>query len=132
MDKILDLSIYEEDTLDIKTPKGNMIHVKKPTEELAIKLLSYQSKVEKMNDKDLEKQENVKKLTDMLKDLVKSILSNNKDDVKITDEWLKIEDINYSMKIAILSSYTKYMSEMTSNPNFNAPQSQGRKKKAVK
>lgn len=132
MSKILDLGIYEEETLDIKTPKGAIVHVKKPTEELAIKLLSYQTKATKMSEKDLEKQENIEKLMDMLKDLTKSILDNNKDDVRITDEWLKGEDINYSMEIAIMNAYTEFMSEITSNPNSKSPQSQGKTKKVGK
>jgi hypothetical protein len=129
---ILDLSIYEENTLDIKTPKGDIIHVKKPTEELAIKLISYQSKTAEMNENDIKNEKVILEIMSMLKDLVKAILSNNKDNIKITDEWLKEEGINYAMEIAILNAFTEFMSEITSNPNFKSPQSQHKKKKVGK
>lgn len=117
MSKILDLSIYEEDTLDIKTPKGNTIHVKKPTEELSIKLISYEVKAARMKEEDIKDENDIKKLMNMPKDLAKDILNNNTDDIEITDEWLKENNINYDMKIAILSNFMEFMSEITSNPN---------------
>lgn len=129
MSKILDLSIYEEDTLDIKTIKGNTIRVKKPTEELAIKLISYQTQASNMNEKDLKDNKNIKKLIDMLKDLIKSILNNNKDEIIIDDKYLKENDINYAMELAIMNAYTEFMSEITSNPNLKSPQKHTRKKK---
>ncbi|KHD34421.1 hypothetical protein NL50_17235 [Clostridium acetobutylicum] len=132
MSEILDLSIYEEDTLDIKTPKGNVLHVKKPTEELAIKFIGYQTKAAGMSEDDIKDEETITKLMNMLKNLVKSILNNNKDNIEITDEWLKENDINYAMEIAILNAFTKFMSEITSNPNCSAPQNQARKKKVGK
>lgn len=130
--EILDLGIYEDETLDIKTPKGDILHVKKPTEELAIKLLSCQTKVAGINEEDLKDGKDIKKLMDMLKDLVKTILSNNKDGINITDEWLKGEGINYSMEIAIMNAYTEFMSEITSNPNLKSPRSQSKREKVGK
>lgn len=128
MNKILDLSIYEEDTIDVKMPKGDVLKVKKPTEELAIKLLSYQSKVADMKEEDLKNDENIKKLMGMLKDLIKDILSNNKDKIEIDDKYLKDNDVNYSMEIAIMNAYTEFMSEITSNPNLKSPQKTRKKK----
>ncbi|SMC17189.1 hypothetical protein SAMN02745134_00251 [Clostridium acidisoli DSM 12555] len=132
MSKILDLSIYEEDTLDIKTPKGNTIRVKKPTEEISIKLISYQSKAQKITESDLADETNIINLMNMLKDLTKSILSNNKDQIEINDEYLKENDINYSMELAIMGAYTEFMSEVVSDPNSKSPQTRTIKKKVGK
>lgn len=39
MNKILDLSVFSEDTLDITMPDGFLLHVKKPTQSIVISMM---------------------------------------------------------------------------------------------
>ncbi|MDT8717823.1 hypothetical protein IAI10_14235 [Clostridium sp. 19966] len=128
MSKILDLSLFQEETLNITTPKGEVIHVKKPTEELAIKLISYQYKAQEIEKKEQYEKEDLNQLMEFLRTLAKDILSHNKDGISVDDNYLKENEIHYGMWVAILEAYTEFMSEVTSDPNSKSPQSRSKRK----
>ncbi|MBV4438586.1 hypothetical protein [Clostridium tyrobutyricum] len=121
MNKILDLNVFVQETLDIKTQEGNTVHVKKPSEELAIKLLSYESKAKELSNAN-NATEDLKKLMDFVKSLTKEILSFNTDGVDINDEYLKENNIDYTQQVAILNVYTGFMYEISEDPNYKSPQ----------
>lgn len=128
MSKLIDLSVFEEETLDIKTTKGNVINIKKPTKELAIKMISYQFKIQQLGNRKDYTEEELLKLMNHLEDLTIEILNNNKGNIAIDKEFIKNNDINYNMQTAILQGYTDFMNEIIENPNSKSPQSKGKKK----
>lgn len=132
MNKILDLSIYEEETLDITTPKKNIIHVKKPTEELAIKLISYQTKVQEIQGKENDDEKDIKELMDFLRNLTADILSYNTDGIHVDETYMKENNIYYSLQVVIINTYSAWMNEIVSDPNSKSPQNRGARRKAIK
>lgn len=130
MSRILDLGLFQEETLDIKTVIGDTINVKKPTEELAIKLISYQFKMKEFTDKESSDytEEDLTKLMKYIEELTMDILNHNKNKLEVTKEFIKENEINYSMQVAILNAYTEFMNEIAADPNSKSPQSQVKKK----
>jgi hypothetical protein len=132
MSRILDLSIYEEETLDITTPKKNILHVKKPTEELAIKILSYQSKAQEIQNKENANKEDLEELIKLLKNVTGEILSYNTDGIDVDEKYMKENNIRYNLQMVILNNYTSWMNEVASDPNSKSPQNRGARRKAIK
>lgn len=124
MNRILDLSIYEEETLDITTPKMNILHVKKPTEELAIKLISYQTKAQEIQGKENADEKDIKELMDFLRKLTGDILSYNTDGIIVDEAYMKENNIYYSLQVVILNTYSSWMNEIINDPNSKSPQNQ--------
>lgn len=108
MSKILDLSIFAEETFDIKFSETDILHVKKPSEDIAIKILAH---VNIKND-NITPQE----MLAITRDMTLTILKHNKDDREFNDEFVK-EKLPLSMQIAIIKGYTQFMTELESNPN---------------
>ena len=107
MSKVLDLSVFQEETFDIKFAEDDILHVKKPSEDLAIKLLAH------VNIKgDIEPQEMLK----ITRDMTLSILNHNKDDRKFDNKFVK-DKLPLNMQIAIIKGYTNFMVELENNPN---------------
>lgn len=123
MSKILDLNVFEQETLDIKTQKDNTIHVKKPSEELALKLYSYEHKAKEISKADNANEEDLKNLLGFVKTLVKEILSFNTDGIDVDDQYLKENNIDYTQQVAILNVYTGFVYEISEDPNSKSPQS---------
>lgn len=107
MGKMLDLSVFKEETFDIKFNEDDILHVKKPSEDLAIKILAH------VNIKgDIEPQEMLK----ITRDMTLSILNHNKDNRKFDNKFVK-EKLPLNYQIAIIKSYTEFMTELENNPN---------------
>lgn len=103
--RVLDLSVFEEETLEVKFKDGS-IHIKKPTESLAIKLLSW------VNIKD---SEDPQVFLDALRDMTKSILNHNTEGIIYTDE--QVDKLGIKLKIAICHEFKNFITELESNPN---------------
>lgn len=131
MGRVLDLSIYSEETLDITTPKKNILHVKKPTEELAIKIIQYQSKAKELSEKQDASLEDAQDAVTFLRNLTVEILNYNTDGITVNEQYLKENNIFYALQMAILSTYTSWMSEVISDPNSKSPQSQVGKEEVI-
>ena len=103
--KILDLSVYAEQTLDITFPDETILHVKKPTQAIVIAMMN----LAQLN------QENQASLLEGLVEICAAILDNNKEGKSITPEWVANE-LDIVMISAIVKGYTQFTEELQSNP----------------
>lgn len=108
MGKMLDLSVFEEETFDIKFSDDDIVHVKKPTEAIAIKILAHVNiKTDNMNADEMLK---------TTREMTLTILNNNNDDKKYDNKFVK-EKLPLSLQLAIIKGYTEFMTELEQNPN---------------
>lgn len=107
MANILDLSVFKEQTLDIKLLDGTQINIKKPNQEFMIKLLGFKEESSKRSN-------SVDSL-ELIKDLVLDVLNFNKNGRKFTAE--DIADYDLVIQQAIIKAYTNFINEVMGNPN---------------
>lgn len=103
--RVLDLSVFEEETLEVKFRDGS-IHIKKPTESLAIKLLAW-VEVKDSDDPQV--------MINALKDMTKSILNHNTEGITYIDE--QVEGLGIKLQMAICHAFKDFMTELEQNPN---------------
>lgn len=105
MAKILDLSVYNDETLDITMLDGSVLHVKKPTQALVIQMVEL-----------AELQENKpEKVLNGLVDLCTNILNNNKDGISFAADDVK-NQFDIVLISAIVKAYSEFTKELQSNP----------------
>ncbi|MDR1205687.1 MAG: hypothetical protein LBL26_09455 [Peptococcaceae bacterium] len=123
MGKMIDLSIFEEDTLDIKLPglagdfdhAGEVIHVRKPRERMVLRLNQFVA-LEKEQGPGAEE-------TDQARwDLALDILNDNKDGIVFDRTWMQ-ENLSWGAQILTVKSYYQFTLDLESNPNFTSPSS---------
>lgn len=107
MSKVLDLSIFGKQTLDIKLPEGDILHLSKPTQEMVISVIDYQSMPEGAD---------AKLIMDRLNNMTRVILNTNDDEKTIGKKYVK-ENLNTAMKVAILQAYAAWIEEVQADPN---------------
>lgn len=108
MSKTIDLSMFQNETIDYKFSEDLIIKCKKPDEELAIKILAHAE----IKEEDITATEMIAALNDLTKD----ILNHNIDNKIIEDNFVKA--LPFDLKIYILQSYTQEMYTKTEqNPN---------------
>lgn len=103
--KVLDLSVYQQNTLDITMPDGNVIKVKKPTQKIVIQMVG----VGQVN------QENGAAVLEALTDLCAVILSNNTAGKVYSCDWVA-DNLDIIMIQAIIKAYSEYTQELQNNP----------------
>ena len=119
MGKILDLSVFEEQTIDLKTTDGRIIHLKKPTQALAIAMLQLRGLSDKTAPEAALAIQN---------GVVLKIMNNNADGIIFTPE--SIAALTLPVKNAIVKEYADFASELQANPIINSPQSPEKKERA--
>lgn len=113
MSRILDLSAFDEETLDVKTKEGHIIHLKKPTQGLAIAMLQLRSLNEKTAPEAALAIQN---------SVVLKIMNNNADGIQFTPE--SVAALTLATKNGIVKEYADFASELQANPIISSPQSQ--------
>ena len=107
MANILDLSVFKEQTLDIKLLDGTQINIKKPNQEFMIKLLGFKEESSKRS--------NSADSLELMKELVLDVLNFNKNGRRFTAE--DIADYDLVIQQAIIKAYTNFINEVMGNPN---------------
>nr|DAU96699.1 MAG TPA: hypothetical protein [Caudoviricetes sp.] len=102
---ILDLSVFQPETLDITMLNGEVIHIKKPEQGMVIELFKFRK---------LSEDANAKKAIRALNDMTALILNNNEDDVHFDRK--SIEALSIDVKLAIVNAFTKFVLKVQSNP----------------
>lgn len=105
MAKILDLSVYNNETLDITMLDGSVLHIKKPTQALVIRMVELSQLQENQPEKVL----------DGLVELCAAILSNNNDGITYSVEQVANE-LDIVLVSAIIKAYSEFTKELQSNP----------------
>lgn len=100
---ILDLSVFEDETLDIRMGDGRVLHVRKPTERMVIEILRIR-----------ESEGTPEEILEKFDRLVLKILNSNTDGV--TFAWEDVRALSRKAKIAVGRAYTRYIEELQANP----------------
>lgn len=106
MGKILDLSVFKEETLDIVMPDGKTLHVVKPTQAMVIKVLQLRN---------INEESEPEKIVGAFNTLTLNILNSN--DAAKVFSMEEIEDMPMAMKGAIINAYSEFITGLQSNPN---------------
>ena len=107
MSKVLDLTVFQEETLDITMPNGDVVKVRKPTQAIVIALMNLsdaQSKLARSED-----------LIESLVEFCSVVLCNNREGKKYSAEWIS-ENLDFTMVSAIVQTYSEFIAEIQSNP----------------
>lgn len=112
MGKILDLSVFEEETLDVKLSGDNVIHLKKPTQGLVIAMLRLRNMDENTPDEVALATMNV---------IAMKILNNNNDGIVFTKE--SVDALSIKTKHMLLAGYSEFAAEIQANPTASSLQS---------
>lgn len=112
--KIVDLSVFKEETLDFKLLNGDIVKTVKPTERMIIQLTAFQS----VNTEELTEADYFK----YVDKIVLMILSNNTEKRAFKKEDIK--DFTIEMKDAIIENFFIFCAKVTSAKNSNSPQGQ--------
>lgn len=115
---VLDLSVFVEETLDVKMTDGSMLHLKKPDQGLVIAMIAL---------KNLNDNTPPEAALAVLNNIVLRILNHNSDGIEFTKE--SIGALTLDMKSAILSAYSDWTVKLQQNPICSSPQSPERPKK---
>lgn len=107
MAKMLDLSVFQEKTLDIKMLDGSLTKIKKPTQALVIEVM----KLRNLNDND-----DAANIVDAVSTLVYKILNSNTEEKKFAKDWIE-RNLDFNMCMAIVQAYGEFISEVQSDPN---------------
>lgn len=106
MGKIIDLSVFQEETLDIKLLDGSMVRITKPSQRMVIEMLKF---------KELGEDTPAEVLIQSVNKIVANILNSN--DAKKFFDIKFVEDMNLKMKLAIIKAYGEFITGVQSNPN---------------
>lgn len=109
-DIILDLSVYNDETADIRLKDGAVIHLRKPTEALVIELLQLRN---------IDAGSMSVELLDALNRVCGAILNNNADGVRFERD--AVAALQLDMKTSIVQAYTDFATRLQSNPTISRP-----------
>ncbi|PNT94147.1 hypothetical protein [Clostridium thermosuccinogenes] len=113
MGKVLDLSMFLNETFDLILSKDDIINIKKPSEELAIKILAHRE----LSDKSVGKTSTDQFLR-ITRDITTAILNHNKNERVFDDKWVK-DNIPIDIQFIIIQNYTEWMTQLVNkNPNL--------------
>lgn len=103
---VIDLSVFEDQTLDLKLPDGTLLKIQKPTQRMVIEMLKF-------------KKLDVKNPDAVIKavDSVVSMILNNNENIKTFTQDDIDKVLNFSMKMAIIQGYSEFIIKVQSDPN---------------
>jgi hypothetical protein len=104
---MLDLSVFQEKTLDIKLLDGSIIKIKKPTQALIIEVMKLRG---------INEQDDGVEIISTLSGLVHKILNSNNTGKTFTKEFID-ETLDFNMCMAIVQAYGEFITEIQNNPN---------------
>lgn len=105
MSRILDLTVFDDETLDITMPDKSVLHIVKPTQRMVITML-------RMKDVQRKAPGEIMKA---FNELSYAILNNNDEGRRI--EYGFVEDMPMRMKTAIITAYSNFITSLQSDPN---------------
>lgn len=121
MGRILDLSVFDEETLDVKLSDGKVIRLKKPTQSLVIAMLRLRNMSENTPEE---------AALAAMNGITLKILNNNADGM--TFEMSNVEHLSVDAKSALLFGYSEFAAQLQANPTSSSPQSPEPEKKPAR
>lgn len=105
MSRVLDLSVYRQETLDITMPDGAIVHICKPTQAMLIKML---------NMRDVDENAPSERIAGAIDGFVLAVLNSNIDGRTFAQK--DADALTLEMKTAIIDAYSAFAYELQSNP----------------
>lgn len=109
MSVLLDLSVYQEETADIRMMDGQLLHLKKPSQKMVIDMLQLGTLSPELNGTEIQRALNL---------VLLEILNNNADGLTFGEETA--EALTLDMKLAIVSAYSEFATKLQSNPTTSS------------
>lgn len=106
MSKVLDLSVFKEETLDITMPDKKVIHIIKPTQRMAIQMMRF---------KNINENAEPEQIINTFNSMVLAILNSNDAGIVYTNQL--VDEMPMRMKTAIIVTYGEFVNELQSDPN---------------
>ena len=106
MPKTLHLQAFQQVYLDVELLDGSIIHLKKPTQRLAIEMALLPQYLV---------QQDINVIVTALNELTVNILDNNKEGRIFTLDSIK--DWEVELKNALINAYQEFLCEILANPN---------------
>lgn len=116
---ILDLSVFRDETADIRMAGGQVLHLKKPTQRMVIHMLQM---------KDLDADKPPLEVLAALDGMAFEILNNNRDGVQFTRK--SVSEMDTELKANILQAYADWATKLQANPTSPRPESPERAERA--
>lgn len=104
---MLDLSVFQEKYFELKMFDGEVLKLKKPSQELVIRLMSYEQQM---------KNDNPAEIVGALVGLLTDILNNNANGKAYSQEFVK-SSFDLEVSMVLLKAYMDFVQEVNSNPN---------------
>lgn len=112
MGVILDLSVFQEETADIRLQGGVVVHLKKPSQRMVIHMIQ-------MRDMDETKPPELILAT--LDRMTAEILNNNADGVAFSPAV--VAEMATDVKVGIVQAYSDWAARLQANPTSPRPES---------
>ena len=107
---VLDLSVFEEETMDVKLAGGVVVHIKKPTQRLVIDMMGLRHINENLPEAQI-----LAKVNEM----AGKILSNNADG--LTFDAAGVAGMPLRAKTELITAYSDFAVGLQSNPTAPSP-----------
>ena len=105
MSRVLDLSVYRQETLDITMPDGALLHIRKPTQAMLIKMLSM---------RDVDENAPSERIAGAIDGFVLAVLNSNIDGRTFAQK--DADALTLEMKTAVIDAYSAFSYELQANP----------------
>lgn len=105
MGKMIDLSVFQEETLDMKMMDGRMINIVKPNQKMVLELMNFQNLREEEPETQIA----------ALSTIVCKVLNSNKNGITFTED--EVSEFNFQILSAIITAYGEFVNGIASNPN---------------
>jgi hypothetical protein len=105
-EKILDLKVFEKETLSVKLPDGRMLRLMKPTRKMATALIGLA---------ELQDEGDPERVMLTLDAITMMLLRNNDSGACITES--DVTKLNLPMKLELISSFKSWIREIETRPN---------------
>ena len=112
MSVILDLSVFDTETADIRFGDGTVLHLKKPTQRMVIHMLAM---------KDIDESKPPLEIVAALDRMCIEILNNNTEGVAFDAK--SVAALDPDKKTAILREYSAWATQLQANPTLPRPES---------
>ena len=109
MAKYLDLTVFQEETFEVRLNKDEVLHIKKPSQRLVIDLMNY--------EKEFNNKKDPKKVVSSFVSLIVKILNNNTEGKVFNNEFVE-NQFSFEIGVLCIKSYVDFVSEVNSDPNL--------------
>lgn len=107
MKKVVDLSVFDRQTLAMKMPTGEVLQIRKPTQQMVIEMMKF---------REINENSDVATIVMAMDAMVLAILNSNEQMMVFTQEELD-NMLNLDMKTVIIQEYGNFLRGIQQNPN---------------